>query len=95
MTIDVLEEVAEERQSQDDKWGEQNHTPSRYFDILMEEVGEVAKALVEAQAYTDQDDCISAHNWWTEYRKELVHVAAVAVAMVESFDREEDQRREK
>lgn len=67
-------DVKVERARQDGKWGEQNHWPSWYYLILAEEVGEVAKAILE-----HRED---------EVRAELVQVAAVAVAMIESLDRD-------
>ena len=73
MSVGVIAEVMLERSRQDRKWGEQNHHPHKWTDILMEEVGERAKALLE-------DDPIG-------YRDECIQVAAVAVAMIESFDR--------
>lgn len=72
-TYKVLQEVYVERQSQENKWGEQNHHPLKWLALLGEEVGEVNRAVLE-------DD---RHN----YREELLQVAAVAAAMVESFDR--------
>lgn len=69
----VLIEVAGERVRQEQIWGEQNHGASRYYLILAEEVGEVAKAILEHKV--------------KEYRAELVQVAAVAVAMIECLDR--------
>lgn len=73
-TKGVLEEVLDERGKQDIMWGEQNHGPDKWFSILGEEVGEVAHANLEKD--------------WVNYREELIQVAAVAVAMVESFDRQ-------
>jgi len=78
MRSNVLSEVLEERAKQEFKWGEQNHWPSFWANILGEEVGEVSHAILE------QD--------WTNYREELIQVAAVAVAMVESFDRNPDKK---
>lgn len=72
----VLEEVEQERRSQDRKWGQQNHDPERWFTILGEEVGEVAEAVLEADAGRGK------------YREELIQTAAVAVAAVEAFDRQ-------
>lgn len=69
----VLTEVMHERDRQDDKWGEQNHAPLLWLAILGEEFGEVAKAAVESKP--------------DQYRRELIEVAAVAVAAIESFDR--------
>lgn len=72
----ALADVAAERRHQDTKWGEQNHTGLYWLAILTEEVGEVAKALITDNAGA------------AEYRAELVHVAAVAVAAIESLDRQ-------
>ena len=70
----VLNEVAEERERQDAKWGEQNHDPAIWLAILAEEFGEIGKEVLEPEP-TDN------------YRRELVQLAAVAVAAIESFDR--------
>lgn len=43
----IFEEVARERDRQDAKWGEQNHSDEYWLGIAMEEVGEVAKAVIE------------------------------------------------
>lgn len=86
-TIGVLYDVGDERERQNEKWGEQNHTPMEWLPILMEEVGEVAKAALEQHfsenGYDQYTDVASLQ----ELRKEMVQVAAVAVAMVESLDR--------
>lgn len=68
--MSVLERVAKERERQDAKWGEQNHAPLKWSVILTEECGEVAKAALEVDH--------------AAYISELVQVAAVAVAAVES-----------
>jgi len=75
VALDVIGMVVDERKRQDDKWGEQNHNPERWLAILGEEVGEACKAVLEGDA--------------EGYRKELVQVAAVAVAAVENLDRAE------
>ena len=69
----VLKEVLNERLNQEAKWGEQNHDNPLYVTILTEEVGEVAKAILEKDIQN--------------LREELIQVAAVAVAMVECLDR--------
>ena len=61
--------VIMERIRQDEKWGEQNHDAPFWLSILGEEFGEVCRAVCEGK--TD------------EYVTELVHVAAVAVQMIE------------
>lgn len=88
-TQTVLAEVMAERQNQNAKWGLQNHDPFKYLAILGEEVGEANKAAVEAYDFKNSE--------WKRpelydslfygYREELIQVAAVAVAMVESLDR--------
>lgn len=71
----TLAEVAAERGRQDELWGEQNYDPYMWLAILVEEVGEVGEALNDKAATVE------------EYREELIQVAAVAVAAVESLDR--------
>lgn len=79
-TEEVLKEVLEERYRQEQKWGEQNHGPAEYLMILGEEVGEANKAALEVHfGYKGADP--------NNFRKELIQVAAVAVAMIECFDR--------
>ena len=72
--VDIIGQVIEERKRQDEKWGPQDHTPHYWLSILLEEAGEAAKAMI-----ADTVD-------WQKYRKELVQVAAVAVAAVENLD---------
>lgn len=78
----VFHEVLKERHRQDEKWGEQNHEPTDWCTILGEEVGEVNKAVFEAKFQNKP---------WEEYRTELIQVAAVAISMVQSFDRNKKQ----
>lgn len=82
----ILDEIQAERIKQDEKWGLQNHPPRDWCMILGEEVGEVNKAALEAyfsKYYFNKEKSLQ------EYRAELVQVAAVAVAMIESLDRNE------
>ena len=73
--MSVLNEVAVERAKQDAKWGIQNHSPQKWLVILGEEVGESCRGCFESDL--------------AQYRRELIQVAAVAVAAVESLDRNE------
>lgn len=77
----VLGEVEQERLKQNKKWGEQNHHPAEWLMILGEEVGEANKAALETNFKYPEND------GWKSYREELVQVAAVAIAMIESVDR--------
>jgi len=74
----IIGEIFQERNNQDDKWGEQNHEPFIWLSILAEEVGEANKAYMESYFRNGPD---------IEYRKEMVQVAAVALAAIECFDR--------
>lgn len=71
--------IKNERARQDQIFGEQNHDPFKWLSILLEEVGEVAKA-------------INDHHWSQEsaeaIKDELIQVAAVAVAAIESLQRQ-------
>lgn len=67
---DPLRDIMEERSRQDAKWGEQNHSPLKWMLILMEEVGEASKAILERNE--------------AQYEREMIQIAAVAVAALES-----------
>jgi len=75
----IYEWIKLERRNQDHKWGEQNRTPLYWLGVLMEEVGEVAKALIE-----DKDPV-----YLNKAEYELVQVAAVAIAFIDSLRRNE------
>ena len=75
----VLEDVRAERKRQDALWGIQNHSMLTWLPILMEEAGEVAQAMNEWVHTPDGS--------LEEVSKELVQVAAVAVAWVERINR--------
>ena len=75
----VLRCVYDERLRQQELWGKQNHQPHRWLAILLEEVGEVAKEVNDADEGAAMD--------WDAYREELIQVAAVAVQMIECMDR--------
>ncbi|EKN86873.1 hypothetical protein LEP1GSC034_0876 [Leptospira interrogans str. 2003000735] len=77
----IIQEILREREKQDQEWGEQNHIPIEWCAILGEEVGEVNKAALETHFKYDGKNDLS------DYRKELIQVAAVALAMIECLDR--------
>jgi len=74
----ALADVLAERDRQDAKWGEQNHDPFTYLAILSEEVGEFAQAALHLRFGGEAQN---------KFRHEAVHMAAVALAMVECIDR--------
>lgn len=75
-SFDML--VHQERQRQDEKWGEQNHNPYIWIAILLEEIGELARAVME---YHFREGATKDIN------NELIQVVAVAKAMFESGKR--------
>ncbi len=82
----ILAEIQAERNKQDEKWGIQNHSPIEWCAILGEEVGEANKHALQAHFSTDES---YRKAQWEAYRKELIQIAAVAVAMAESLERNE------
>jgi len=69
----IVKFIMTERARQDEKWGEQNHDIYKWLAILGEEVGEANKAALE--------------NDYSELMEELIQIGAVAVAMIESLER--------
>lgn len=76
----VLEELRQERERQQLKWGEQNLDPAIWLMIIGEEVGEANNAALEHLLGNKPD--------LADYRAELVQLAAVTVHAIESFDRQ-------
>lgn len=70
--------VIHERFRQDEKWGVQRHAYPLYRLILGEELGEADQAFLQSHFGGD-------HGGLDNLRKELVQVAAVAIAMVETL----------
>ena len=63
-----------ERDRQDVKWGEQNHTPLKWLAILMEEVGELSTEMLE--------DYPAVY----KMKNEATQVAAVAIAFCDRHE---------
>jgi len=74
----VYRKINTERSAQDKKWGVQHHPASKWLAILVEEVGELAREVLEGN-----DGALG---------KELRQVAAVSVAWMEARYREEAAR---
>lgn len=77
---DILEEIYKERIRQHGLWGTQKHPIAVWQSILLEEIGEVARAINERMLENGDDKTLE------NLREEIIQVAAVAVAMVESLD---------
>lgn len=71
-TLRLIKSILLERRQQDLKWGKQEHNAAWWMNILMEEVGEASKAVLEQSP--------------EQYREEMIQVAAVALAALESFE---------
>jgi NTP pyrophosphatase (non-canonical NTP hydrolase) len=78
----IYSQIEAERIRQDGLWGEQRHTLDRWLTILVEEVGEVAKAM-----QGDDPDRVE-----DEAEEELIQVAAVAVQIVEKIQEARERR---
>lgn len=79
--IKIRDAVAVEMARQKSLWGEQNHEDIVWLPILIEEVGEVSKAI---------NDCFHSikHVGAEEaVYEELVHTAAVAQSWLEAIER--------
>jgi len=74
----VVADILDERDCQNQKWGEQNHDPITWVGILVEEVGEFAKAALHLRFGGPEAE---------ELRREAIHCAAVSLAIVECLDR--------
>jgi hypothetical protein len=83
LTLQVLWAVLRERRRQDRLYGRQDHVQVRWANIEGEELGEVNRAIYEAW---------HNHKSLSHARHEWVHVAAVAVAAIESLDRNGGQQ---
>jgi NTP pyrophosphatase (non-canonical NTP hydrolase) len=86
MRSKIFEEISAERKRQDDKWGIQDHSPLVWVGVITEEVGEVAKAVIDSYIPEMKQIC-QAELLINGYRRELIQVAAVAVSMIECLER--------
>jgi len=97
----IIDEVIKERERQNNKFGEQNHSPIEWIAILGEEFGECAKESVDFHfAYGIKKEVIAGMELNVEspdptqmkrmanYRMEMIQVAAVAIQAIESLDRQ-------
>lgn len=76
----AINDVLDERKRQDAKWGEQNHNPFIYYAIVGEEFGELGEALLQTKFGGPKGG-------FDNIRKEAIHTAATALALIECLDR--------
>ena len=74
VTMEAINLVIEERKKQYEKWGKQNHNAFVWMNILMEEVGEASQAALHD---------VFGGKAAGMFKKEIIHVAAVAVQIIE------------
>lgn len=80
-TQKILQKIVEERQRQIAKWGDQQHHDTIWYLILQEELGEIAKEVLE----NDEDG-----TRFYSLSNELIQAAAVIVAWVEDMTRHKE-----
>lgn len=79
----IVEAIIAERNRQDEKWGEQNHTDTIWSLIFGEEYGEVQKEVLECECSWGEKS--EAHDQRVE--NELVQLIAVGVGWLEARER--------
>lgn len=90
MPTDPLQCVLAERNRQDAKWGVQDHADGRWFAIVGEEFGEVARALLESSDDGRAGERPFVQNADREdVRHELVQLVASGLAWLECMARRE------
>ena len=78
---EILFDVLNERQRQDEKFGaNRTQHPFLWNTILVEEVGEAAKDSLDIYFSDNPEEAL------LRYRKELIEVAAVAIATIQDLD---------
>lgn len=84
--------IADERHDQIEEHGDGAHTPLEWQSILLEEVGELAKLCTRQYVPPLPDDEYMATVTPNLMKRELVQIAAVAVAWWQQLDNEETER---
>lgn len=77
----IYQDIKGERARRDATWGNQKHDLGIWMTILTEEVGEACKEVLSVKS--DETSILNL-------RRELIHVAAVAVQIVEKIDEDEE-----
>lgn len=83
--INTFKKIAEERQKQDQKWGEQNHNDEIWHLILAEEFGEISGDICKMRF--DVKNGRDTQELERNLDKELVQAAAVIFAWIEARER--------
>jgi hypothetical protein len=81
MSDSIIEEIKTERQNQDIKWGEQDHSHFEWLAILGEEFGELSQAVLLWNLGK------SGSPYSGRMRDELIQLVAVGIAWLECIER--------
>lgn len=73
----IIEKIKQERDNQSKKWGKQTFHPLMWLNLLLEEIGEAAKAAND-KFFNNKGD-------WGLYESELIQSAALIVQMLEDY----------
>jgi hypothetical protein len=79
----VFEKIVEERTRQTERWGEDEHSPLCWTAILNKQLGAYADAALK---YEHADN--PGYNEGAPLYRQAVHIAAVAIAILEQMERE-------
>jgi NTP pyrophosphatase (non-canonical NTP hydrolase) len=82
----IIDKILDERKSQDEKWGVQNHNSLKWLAILTEEVGEVAELCNKITPKVLCDKKLHKP-LYENMEKEVIQCAAVCVAWLEFIER--------
>lgn len=83
----AVDEVINERASQDLKWGEQRHPYEWWLAILGEEFGELCQAILETHFTGNPEH--KTKGGVKNIKAEAIQVCAVALALIECINRNE------
>jgi len=96
MTGEIFDDINNERERQNQKWGPQDHDHYKWLTIIGEEYGEASTEALEIDFLERRanEDNLPSINLLIKDRKmklrtELIQVAACVVAFIEQLDREE------
>lgn len=81
LMLQVNDDVLEERERQNQKWGLQRHSYGDWLKVLGEEFGEVCQAMQVKKGWGKPSDAQDLY-------KELIHLSAVASAIAEQVREE-------
>lgn len=82
----IFGDIVFERIRQESKWGAQEHFGDKWFRILGEEFGEIARDLNELGALPIENEA-GQLKYLTNLRQEIIQTSAVCVAWLDDWDR--------